>query len=477
MGAQQWIAMVVLCATFFQLCRAVDSSADDKLLSLPGQPRVSFQQYAGYVTVDKSQNRALFFYFVEAETDPASKPLVLWLNGGPGCSSVGAGAFSEHGPFRPSDGGSLVRNDYSWNKEANMLYLESPAGVGFSYSANQSFYDLVNDTITAQDNFVFLQNWFLKFPEYKNRDLFIAGESYAGHYVPQLADLIVKSGIKFNLKGVALGNPLLEFSTDFNSKGDFYWSHGLISNPTYELLNAVCNTSQLWRERIGGSSLSASCSKVSDQIDAEIPGAIDPYDVTANVCLSSGASLLGVQSNPLTPRSRLFSSAESLQEVLSQQKAQENIDLCVQEETFVYLNRKDVQESFHAKLVGTQQWTLCSSVVQYDLRNLEIPTIDVVGSLVNSGIRVLVYSGDQDSVIPFTGSRTLVEGLAKQLGLNTTVPYTAWLEDKQIGGWTQVYGDILTFSTIRGGSHLAPFSSPGRSLAMFAAFLSGKPLV
>jgi hypothetical protein len=82
MGAHQWIAMAVLCATFFQICRAVDSSADDKLLSLPGQPRVSFQQYAGYVTVDENQDRALFYYFVEAETDPASKPLVLWLNGG-----------------------------------------------------------------------------------------------------------------------------------------------------------------------------------------------------------------------------------------------------------------------------------------------------------------------------------------------------------------------------------------------------------
>lgn len=476
MGAHQWIAVAVLCATFFQICRAVHSSADDKLLSLPGQPRVSFQQYAGYVPVDENQDRALFYYFVEAEIGPASKPLVLWLNGGPGCSSVGTGAFSEHGPFRPSGGGSLVRNDYSWNKEANMLYLESPAGVGFSYSADQSFYDLVNDTITVQDNFAFLQNWFLKFPEYKNRDLFITGESYAGHYVPQLADLIVKSGLKLNLKGIALGNPLLEFSTDLNSEGDFYWSHGLISNPTYELLNAVCNTSQLWRERIGHS-LSASCSKVSDQLKAEIPNAIDLYDVTANVCLSFGASLLGVQNNPLTPRFRLFSSTESLREALSQQKAQENIDPCVQEETSVYLNRKDVQESFHAKLVGTPKWNICSGVVNYDLRNLEIPTIDVVGSLVNSGVRVLVYSGDQDSAIPFTGSRTLVEGLAKKLGLNATVPYTPWFEDKQVGGWTQVYGDILTFSTIRGGSHLAPFSSPGRSLALFAAFLSGKPLV
>jgi serine carboxypeptidase-like clade 2 len=78
MGAQSWIIMVVISATFMQICRAVD----DKLLSLPGQPRVSFQQYAGYVTVDENQDRALFYYFVEAESDPASKPLVLWLNGG-----------------------------------------------------------------------------------------------------------------------------------------------------------------------------------------------------------------------------------------------------------------------------------------------------------------------------------------------------------------------------------------------------------
>ncbi|KAL9373571.1 hypothetical protein Peur_033191 [Populus x canadensis] len=474
MGAQSWIIMVVISATFMQICRAVD----DKLLSLPGQPRVSFQQYAGYVTVDENQDRALFYYFVEAESDPASRPLVLWLNGGPGCSSVGAGAFSENGPFRPSGGESLVRNDYSWNKEANMLFLESPAGVGFSYSANQSFYNLVNDTITAQDNFVFLQNWFLKFPEYKNRDLFITGESYAGHYIPQLAYLIVKSGLKFNLKGIALGNPLLEFGTDFNSEGDFYWSHGLISNPTYELLSAVCNTSQLWRERLGAS-LSASCLEVVDQLNAEIPDVIDTYDVTGNVCLSSGESetLLGVHNHPLSPRFQSFSSDQSLQDALSQPKSGENIDLCVGDKTFLYLNRKDVQETLHAKLVGTPQWTLCSRVTHYDLRNLEIPTIDVVGSLVRSGIRVLVYSGDQDSVIPFTGSRTLVECMAKKLGLNATVPYTAWSEGKQVGGWTQVYDDILTFTTTRGGSQMTPFSSPARSLALFAAFLSGKPLV
>lgn len=54
----------------------------DTVFQLPGQPLVSFQQYSGYVTVDEKNQRALFYYFVEAEIDPASKPLVLWLNGG-----------------------------------------------------------------------------------------------------------------------------------------------------------------------------------------------------------------------------------------------------------------------------------------------------------------------------------------------------------------------------------------------------------
>ncbi|KDP37687.1 hypothetical protein JCGZ_06344 [Jatropha curcas] len=461
-----------------QICRA-SSKEDNKIVSLPGQPQVSFQQYAGYITVDEKQQRALFYYFVEAETNPASKPLVLWLNGGPGCSSVGAGAFSEHGPFRPAGGVNLTRNEYSWNKEANILYLESPAGVGFSYSANTSFYDSVNDTITAQDNLVFLQQWFEKFPDYKNRDFFITGESYAGHYVPQLANLIVQSGLKFNLKGIALGNPLLEFSTDMNSEGYYYWSHGLISDSTYQLLTSTCNMSQLWREGIRGS-LSPDCEAVNDRISAEIPYEIDEYDVTSDVCVSYGQAQLKVNDHPLRARFRF---SKSLQENSSKpvsspytQKASENIDLCVQEKTYEYLNFKNVQEALHAQLVGIAKWSSCSQVVNYDRENLEIPTIGVVGSLVSSGIRVLIYSGDQDSVIPFIGSRTLVNNLAKQLGLNATVAYRGWIEDKQVGGWTEVYGDILSFTTIRGGSHLAPFSSPKRSLALFKAFLAGKPL-
>ncbi|XP_047151923.1 serine carboxypeptidase-like 45 [Vigna umbellata] len=428
--------------------------ASDKISSLPGQPHVKFQQYSGYITVDDQHQRALFYYFVEAQKDPTSKPLVLWLNGGPGCSSVGVGALIEHGPFKPRDNNVLEKNHYSWNKVANVLYLESPAGVGFSYSSNKSFYTLVTDEITARDNLVFLQRWFIEFPEYSNNNFFITGESYAGHYAPQLAQLIVQTKSNINLKGIAIGNPLMEFDTDLNSKAEFFWSHGLISDPTYDLFTRVCNYSTIRRQMISRN-LSEICENINTLVFTEVSNYIDQYDVTLDVCLSS---------------------VNEQAYVLNQMQKIQKIDVCVDDKAVNYLNRKDVQEALHAKLVGVSKWSTCSKVLHYDRTNLEIPTISILGSLVNSKIRVLVYSGDQDSVIPLIGSRSLVNGLAKELGLNTTVAYRAWFEGRQVGGWTQVYGDILSYATIRGASHEAPFSQPKRSLRLLKAFLEGKPL-
>ncbi|KAL4361819.1 hypothetical protein GQ457_04G006040 [Hibiscus cannabinus] len=428
----------------------------DRISGLPGQPEVGFQQYSGYVNVDGKKQRALFYYFAEAEVDPASKPLVLWLNGGPGCSSLGVGAFSENGPFRPS-GEVLVKNEYSWNREANMLYLEAPIGVGFSYSVDDSSYEAVGDKITARDNLVFLQNWFLKFPHYRNRSLFITGESYAGHYIPQLAELMTQFNNKeklFNLKGIALGNPVLEFATDFNSRAEFFWSHGLISDSTYKLFTTACNYSRYVGEYYRGN-VSPICSRVMSQVSTETSRFVDKYDVTLDVCISSVLS----QSKMLTP-----------------QQVGETIDVCVEDETVNYLNRQDVQKALHARLVGVRKWTVCSNVLDYELLDIEIPTITTVGRLVKAGIPVMVYSGDQDSVIPLTGSRTLVNQLAKELGLKTTAAYRVWFEGQQVGGWTQVYGNILSFATIRGASHEAPFSQPERSLVLFKSFLDGRPL-
>ncbi|KAK1360031.1 Carboxypeptidase [Heracleum sosnowskyi] len=432
-------------------------SGSDKITRLPGQPKVGFQQYSGYVVIDKSnkQEKALFYYFVEAEKDPASKPLALWFNGGPGCSSVGIGAFSENGPFK-TNGNVLIKNNCSWNSEANMLYFETPAGVGFSYSTNSSE-TKVNDVLTARDNLVFLKRWFIKFPQYKKRDLFLMGESYAGHYIPHLAQLMIQSNNKqkvFNLKGIALGNPALEFGTDLNSRAEFFWSHGVISDSTYNIVTSVCNFSRYMSE-FYRNSVSSSCSGVMGEVYKETSKFVDIYDVTLDVCISS---------------------VLAQKKVISPQVSTNKIDVCLEDETANYLNRKDVQKALNARLVGVQKWEVASKNLHYDLLDAEKSTITLVGSLVKEGIPVLIYSGDQDSVIPLTGSRTLVHGLAKQLGLNTTVPYRVWFQGRQVGGWTQVYGNILSYATVRGAAHEVPFSQPERSLLLFKSFLKNRPL-
>ncbi|XP_015067475.1 serine carboxypeptidase-like 45 [Solanum pennellii] len=428
----------------------------DKIIKLPGQPPVGFQQFSGYVTVDDKKQRSLFYYFVEAEIDPASKPLVLWLNGGPGCSSLGVGAFSENGPFRPR-GEGLVINEHSWNKEANMLYLESPIGVGFSYSSDTSSYETVNDEITARDNVVFLLRWFHKFPQYRKSNLFLTGESYAGHYVPQLAKLMMAFNKKqqlFNLKGIALGNPVLEFATDFNSRAEYFWSHGLISDPTYRMFSSACNYSRYVSEYYRDT-VSPICLRVMSLVSRETSKFVDKYDVTLDVCISS---------------------VLSQSKIISPQENSEKLDVCVEDEVVNYLNRKDVKRALHAELVGVHRWSVCSSILDYQLLDIEIPTISIIGTLIKERIPVLIYSGDQDSVVPLIGSRATVQQLARQMQLNTTVPYRVWFAGQQVGGWTHVYDNILSFATIRGASHEAPFSQPERSLVLFKSFLEGKPL-
>lgn len=159
-----------------------DAQDRDRITELPGQPEnVEFAQYSGYITVNQQAGRALFYWLTEAPKNPSSKPLVLWLNGGPGCSSVAYGAAEELGPFHiRSDGKTLYLNPYAWNKMANILFLESPAGVGFSYTNTSSDLQTSGDKRTAEDAYVFLINWLERFPQYKYRDFYIAGESYAG---------------------------------------------------------------------------------------------------------------------------------------------------------------------------------------------------------------------------------------------------------------------------------------------------------
>jgi serine carboxypeptidase-like clade 2 len=130
-----------------------------------------------------------------------------------------------------------------------------------------------------------------------------------------------------------VGNALLEFNTDFNSEGDYYWAHGLISDATYELMNSVCNSSQLWRESITGSRFAA-CVVVNKRLSIEFPNSFDDYNVIGDICISSGESQLDVPSYPFRPKFQVSSSTQSVQAALDQTVSSLCVTLCASCLTF-----------------------------------------------------------------------------------------------------------------------------------------------
>jgi carboxypeptidase C (cathepsin A) len=122
---------------------------------------------------------------MESKNDTTNDPVLIWFNGGPGCSSL-LGMFQENGPQIVDDNGTLYDNPHPWNSAANVLYIESPAGVGYSI-ANTTADKSTNDMRQSEDAMVALAYWYSKYPEFATNDLYISGESYGGIYVPYLA--------------------------------------------------------------------------------------------------------------------------------------------------------------------------------------------------------------------------------------------------------------------------------------------------
>ncbi len=132
------VACVLACVAVARAARFPGET--DRVVSLPGaQMPAGFSIFSGYLLVNATTGKHLFYIMVEG-TNATTQPLVRFLNGGPGCSSIGGGMFEETGPLIPDESGKLVANPQSWNQYANMLYIESPVGVGFSFSKTPSDY-------------------------------------------------------------------------------------------------------------------------------------------------------------------------------------------------------------------------------------------------------------------------------------------------------------------------------------------------
>ncbi|KAG7580322.1 Alpha/Beta hydrolase fold [Arabidopsis suecica] len=435
----------------------------DRITSLPGQPNVTFEQFSGYVTVDKLSGRSLFYWLTEASDLPLSKPLVIWLNGGPGCSSVAYGASEEIGPFRISKGGSgLYLNKFPWNSISNLLFLEAPAGVGFSYTNRSS--DLFNtgDRRTAKDSLQFLIQWLHRFPRYNHREIYITGESYAGHYVPQLAKEIMnynkRSKNPLNLKGIMVGNAVTDNHYDNLGTVSYWWSHAMISDRTYHQLINTCDFSRQKE--------SDECETLYSYAMEQEFGNIDQYNIYAPPCNKSSDGGGGYTGSSGRRSMRLPHLPHSVLRKIS------GYDPCTERYAEIYYNRPDVQKALHANTTKIPyKWTACSEVLNRNWNDTDSTVLPIYREMIAGGIRVWVFSGDVDSVVPVTATRY---SLAR-LSLSTKLPWYPWYVKKQVGGWTEVY-DGLTFVTVRGAGHEVPLFKPRAAFELFKYFLRGKPL-
>ncbi|GMH13780.1 hypothetical protein Nepgr_015621 [Nepenthes gracilis] len=459
MANSSWglIPLLILVGTVFRGSCSTDFWKDpiaqqelDRISYLPGQTfDVGFSQYSGYVTVNEDSGRTLFYWFTEAAENPSSKPLLLWLNGGPGCSSIAYGEAEEIGPFHINkDGKTLYLNPYSWNEVANILFLDSPVGVGFSYSTNSSDLLTNGDERTAKDNLEFLLKWFERFPQYKGRDFYISGESYGGHYVPQLSQAIVRHNSAttekpINFKGYMVGNALTDDYHDHLGLFQFMWSAGLISDKTYKLLNDYCDSESFVHP-------SSQCDQILDVASNEL-GNIDPYSIYTPPCTAN------------------FTVSSKLLKRLMIGHLNEEYDPCTEKHSVTYFNHPEVQKALHVNpQFAPHKWETCSDVVNSNWLDSPRSVLDIYRELLPTGLRIWMFSGDTDAVIPVTSTRYSIDAL----NLPTIKPWHSWYDEGQVGGWTQEYAG-LTFVVVRGAGHEVPLHRPKLALTLVRAFLAG----
>ncbi|XP_048138203.1 serine carboxypeptidase-like 20 [Rhodamnia argentea] len=489
-GLVLYSALALLCSCFVFTQCAPEKAPVTQLPGFNGS--FPSKHYSGYVTIGPHHRRHLFYYFVTSERDPSKDPVVLWLNGGPGCSSFD-GFVYEHGPFNfeaAKKQKSLPRlhlNPYSWSKVSNIIYLDSPAGVGLSYSKNSSDYQ-TGDIKTALDSHTFLLKWFKLYPEFLPNPFFIAGESYAGIYVPTLAVEVangIDAGVKpiLNLKGYIVGNGVADEKFDGNALVPFVHGMGLISNDLFEEVNRECKGNYY-------NSSSSTCDSKLTKVYQVIVG-LNIYDIlepcyhgpstrkvaASNDRLPVSFRQLGETERPLPVRKRMFGRAWPLRApvrdgpVPTWPQLLNSVSVpCTNDEVATaWLNDKAVRKAIHAEEQSVAgAWELCTDRISYNHDAGSM--IKYHRNLTSRGYRALIFSGDHDMCVPYTGS----EAWTRSLGYKIVDEWRSWISNEQVAGYIQGYENNLTFLTIKGAGHTVPEYKPREALDFFSRFLRGK---
>jgi carboxypeptidase C (cathepsin A) len=460
-----WVDSLLLSLLFFVSCSSAfqytNEALIDQVTELPGlhwQP--VFNQFSGYLNLEGTEKN-IHYWLVEAEVNPESAPVVLWTNGGPGCSGL-IGFMTEQGPFRPDVDGNLEPNVYAWNKIANMVFLEQPVGVGFSYSNNKDDYKIGDDQ-AAKDNLATILAFFDKFPHFNHSKLFITSESYGGHYMPTLANEIINyndgqtySSLRINFQGFAVGNPYTDYYSGVGAEMETYWGKQLLPKPLWDKYLEYNCTDPVQQLN------SSTCSLLIFNFMKKI-GNLNPYALDYPVCLSQ---------QQLRMREFLRDEIENVSESIQYEP-------CEGLYSSNYLNKMEVKVALHVH--QDIEWEECSRTTKYNLADKMLPMEKYYKIILNSkthpDLRVLVYSGDDDSVCGTIGTQRWIYNL----GFPTTSLWDTWYNtDGQTAGFITKFktpfakNSRFSFITVHDAGHEVPTYKPKDALELFEMYINNK---
>lgn len=399
------------------------------------------KQYSGYLD-DNENDKHLFYWFFESRNDPKNDPVVLWLNGGPGCSSL-TGLFLELGPASLDKKLKLHNNPYSWNANASVIFLDQPVNVGYSYSGSA-----VSNTVAAgKDVYALLTLFFQQFPEYATQDFHIAGESYAGHYIPVFtAEILSHKKRNINIKSILIGNGLTDGLTQYEyyrpmACGEGGWPAVLDAGECQAMDNALPRCQ----------SLIENCYK-TESVWSCVPASIYCNNALIGPYQRTGQNVYDVRG-----------------------KCEDSSNLCYSALGWIseYLNQKDVIDA-----VGAE-------VSSYDSCNFDInrnflfqgdwmqPFHRLVPSILEQ-IPVLIYAGDADYICNWLGNRAWTEALEwkGKSGFNAADTQDLKLGEEKTG--TFKTSGNFTFMRVFGAGHMVPMDQPAASLDFFNRWIGGE---
>lgn len=466
----------------------------DEIISLPGwnEPKLPSRQFSGYL--NGSDTTRLHYWFVESESSPETAPTVLWFNGGPGCSSLD-GFIYEHGPFEVSDDfKTLSLREYRWNRIVNMLYIEAPVGVGFSYSTVDDY--KCDDDRTARENLAAVESFFDKFPEYKSNKFYITGESYAGVYVPTLAEAIVNAEKKGTytgapLSGIAVGNGCSGTEVGICGNGpqgtyvewEYLLQTAFVDPDLKDKINSACDWEAAAKNEKGA--LSADCVKLLNQASGEI-GNVNLYNIYGDCVNDMCPAYEGeepVARGKVPARNTYYQAADGSDEHRRLQRIiPQGPDACIDSRVASgYLNQPAVMEAIHVRDPGFC-WAVCNTAKTwtYDSTRTNLPQ-DTYPLLV-SNIEVTIFNGDWDACVPYTDGEMWTEGMGYPVKNNWHLwTYTSAAGNaNQVAGYATEYdvsseGDgSFAFITVKGGRHEVPESAPAQAFEMLTRVVNGK---